>query len=556
MAQDKKTTTKKTTKTSQNEDQPESGLFDIAVANKLYDPENIRACRDYVKKFFYPLHERGHIFVKNGRFVFIETADVKGTYFNRLPKDISAWYFTKHDKLYSLISDVNKPRIDGNNLNMCAGFKWKNPKPYASFPEETKAKVEKILSYIKEIIASNVQKAYIYILKWNSNVCKGKKNDACIYLKGPEGIGKSAFIEFFMEFVFGLTACVKPGTECLTSNYNKILCGKPVVLFEEMPVFSATQWDAAWCKLKDMITGRTLAFRDVYEKTFEADNINNYIINTNLAIVKGRRIYEADVCTKRWEDHAYFSALKAECFNDETGEAMFSYLFEYDTTGFNAQADMPDTRSKLRTIADRLEPPHIFIKEVYVLKHRGIHCKPAVLHSTYRTFCEEKGYEVLSTHKLYAKLLEVQIDYRKIGGVNVFKYSKEDLLQIANKRKWIHELDEFVQDEQKPIEKDGNLFVDEKKAGSDALGENENEIDPLDQNIDPVEPKKVSKKEAEKAIEKEAVKEAARKKKVEPDEDVIEIIKPKIRKIKRAEYDERIVEEVEASDDRGFSDYL
>ena len=46
-------------------------------------------------------------------------------------------------------------------------------------------------SYILEVLANNNQKVYDYIIKWYACVAQGKKNETCLYLKGPEGIGKS-----------------------------------------------------------------------------------------------------------------------------------------------------------------------------------------------------------------------------------------------------------------------------------------------------------------------------------------------------------------------------
>ena len=255
-------------------------IFEIAEAKRLLTAcallpkiivneemvKDIALCTTYLKKFFYPLDNGGHLFLKKGIYVFMDQADVKKVYFNRLGKEINIWYFTQYDVIFELINDVNKPAIEGNCINMCSGFKWKITKKYAEFPIEIRKKVDVFISYMKEVLCSDSQASLEYILKWYSVMCKGKKNDSLLYFKGVEGTGKSTNIDFIYKHVLGQGICVKPGSECLTSNFNKILAGKLFVVFEELPTFSTNMWDGVSSKLKEMITGDRAVYRDLYEK--------------------------------------------------------------------------------------------------------------------------------------------------------------------------------------------------------------------------------------------------------------------------------------------------
>lgn len=453
--------------------------FSLPEANRLYETspqviaegkivKDITPVANYIKQFMFPLTSGGHVVLEDGKYVYMEQADIKKVFFNRMNKEINVWYFNKYDQLYRLINDVHKPALVDNKINMCSGFKWKVTKKYSEFPAATRKKVDVFLGYMKEVLCDNNMDSLKYLLKYYSHMCKGKKNDSTLYFKGPEGTGKSTNIEFLTKYVLGLGICVKPTIECLTTAYNKVLCGKVLVVFEEMPTFSTNQWEGISGKLKEMITGDRAMYRDLYEKSFEADNINNYIINTNVDAIKhsqGRRYFIADVSTKRMKDFAYFANIKDTCFNDEVGEAFFHYLLEVDTSKYNAQMDMPETQNKLAAIADRLEVVYQFLKFDYILAGKGIDCRVTELYALYQSFCKERDSNPLSNHKFYAKLREIQIEYKKIGGIHMYRVSAEQLKAIADKNKWIHEIDEF---EKPQVKQTPYLFAnDPLEAGID-----------------------------------------------------------------------------------------
>ena len=48
-------------------------------------------------------------------------------------------------------------------------------------------------------------------------------------------------------------------------------------MFEELESFNADQWAKVGSKLKDWITSKRIMIRDLYIKSYESDNTNNYI---------------------------------------------------------------------------------------------------------------------------------------------------------------------------------------------------------------------------------------------------------------------------------------
>jgi hypothetical protein len=179
-------------------------------------------------------------------------------------------------------------------------------------------------------------------------------------------------------------------------------------------------------------------------------NLNNIIINSNVDAIKddgGRRIFILDLNTKRKGDLSYWKSLYDDCFNNQVGEAFYNYLYdEIDLTNYHDQ-DFPETQSKKDAIVKRLCPVHLFIKEEYVLKKQSLKTSLKLLYDEYVSFCTRYDKKPCSKIDMNKTLDEISISSKKSGNENnKFVYSYEYLLNIANKNKWIHSTDEFIDD--------------------------------------------------------------------------------------------------------------
>lgn len=405
-------------------------------------------CKSYMGKYFFLTNVGNYYFWEAGSqdFFVHSKESIKEVYLNRLPSEVSFWFFKENTAIFSVVNEVNKPRLFDNKINMFYGFKYPSMKKYGEYSEETQDKVNLYLSYIKEVLCSYNEDSYQYIVKWLANMCQGNKNDSCLYLKGPEGIGKSTLSDFMMSWVLGDNITVKSRAEPLRTPYNKILCGKLLVVFEELPNFGEREWEGISSTLKDYITGFDTLYADKYEKQFKARNINNYIINSNVDAIKhsdGRRYVILDLSTKRKGDHKYFGNIKSQCYNAEVGEAFLSYMLEIDVKGFNGQKDMPVTQNKRNAIAERLHMEYKFIKEQYVFTKTSIKCTARKLYDEYVEYCKLSDYKPLTYIKFTTKLSEVNIEFKKSHGIYKYSMSYDELKQLADKNQWIHDLDEF-----------------------------------------------------------------------------------------------------------------
>jgi hypothetical protein len=125
--------------------------FNLQYANNL----SINECKEYITKYFYPLATSQHVFISyndkgEASYEIKEDMTIKKVYFNRLPKDVSDYYFKKYDKIKTLTCELNKPMLFDDYINTCPPMKHE-VKPYDEFSDEVKAKVETMLDYVKTV---------------------------------------------------------------------------------------------------------------------------------------------------------------------------------------------------------------------------------------------------------------------------------------------------------------------------------------------------------------------------------------------------------------------
>ena len=453
---------------------------------------------EYVKKYFFPIETGNHFYWNGQSFENRSKDSVKDTFFNRMHKSISEWYFTKYYQIFNVVCDINKPVIDGSTLNLISGFPHK-PKAMTEYSSETKQRMQLLLDYILEVLANCNQSEYTYLLKWVACVCKGKKNTSLLYLKGVEGIGKSTLAVFLREYVLNEKIAIKVSdTSCLLTSFNQCLAGKILVVFEELPTMSTGQWCMAGSKLKDMVTDKTTQYSDKFEKQYTSNNQSNYIIITNEEAFReseGRRVYICNISTKRLADHKYFDELYGKCFNLEVGECFFSYMQTIDISNFDAQRDMPFTEKKSDAISKRLHNVYEFLKMEYIKNKKGI--KALKLSDLYDKYTECHFDSKLKKIEFKNKLTEINIEVKKSDGYLKVYATYDYLLQIALKQHWIHDVDEIEYDQNISVDKPNKKVVtslpnieieelrDENKKLKQKLARLEQKLNELDPEVMP-----------------------------------------------------------------------
>ena len=422
------------------------------------EKKNLESQKEYIKQYFVPLKNGDHAVFIDGDFTIMTQGDVSKTYFNRMSSELNNWYFKKFNELRSVVYEVGQDRFYGDKLNLCPSTLHKY-KPYDEFNEDIKAHVETMMNYILEILSNNNKEFQTYIISWISNLLKGNKNDSCLYFRGEQGNGKSTLFTFLRKYIIGEKLFLETGSEPIKSKFNKCLGGKLLVLFEELETFSVNEWVAISSKLKRYITSDTIELEAKGKDSYTTNNMNNYVIISNNDAIKdddGRRYFISDISNKRTGDAKYWDNIYNNCFNLEVGHAFYCRMLEINTDKFRPQADMPLTQSKLDSMAKRLDTVEQFLKSEYVLKQKGICCTVQLLYDEFKAICYEKGLtKPLSKIDFNSKMEKLGIKYFKSDSVNKYKAKAEDLKAIADKRHWIHDIDD--------IKKDNDGFIDDEE---------------------------------------------------------------------------------------------
>ena len=448
---------------------------------KQLSPKNktLKTCMHYITQYFIPLKDGNIAMFEDGKYVTKDDYTVRKVYFNRMPDyetgvgedgekstfNFSRWFFNKFTGIRSITYELNKDVFYDDKMNLCPRMKHQYIK-YEDFSKKVQKKVQIMLNYIKEVLASGQEDANTYLLQWLSHMIKGNKNDSILYLKSKQGFGKSTLLEFIRQYVVGEDLALETGSGPILSNFNAILGGKLFVYFEELETFSIAQWMSVSSRLKRYATSGTITLEDKNVKAYTAKNIMNIIIASNNDAVMdddGRRYFILDIATHRQvipncdsprnEENIKFWTDVRSCFNDEVGHAFYCYLMEVDTTNYRPQ-NFPSTQSKLDSYAKRMDTHENFLKYNYVLNRAELKTTLGELYEEYVTYCRGNGIsKPYSKIDLGKKLREIGIEPYKSNDKLKVKVSTKDLAQIAKRHNWVHEVDEYYDKKSKENKK-------------------------------------------------------------------------------------------------------
>jgi phage/plasmid-associated DNA primase len=348
-----------------------------------------------------------------------------------------------------LACDLNKPKLFDDYVNMSGEFKHKKDKRYDDCSENAKHGVKLLLNHIHEVISSSKKDQSEYLTQWLAYAAKGGKNKTIPYLRSKEqGTGKSTITDCIIAHVLGRALCISTGSKCLKTNFNSILCGKLLVVFEELETTSVSEWSSISSKLKRMATADTDEYESKGINAWIAENFNNYMILSNNDAIRddnGRRYTIFDISLHRMGDVKYFDELYKYCFNDECGEAFFLYLLQkVDLTKYDHTKALM-TSNKVDSIVKRLPSVNRFVKDTYVLTKTNMYGTVQEVYNKYVDYCDKE--KPLCKIEFNKSLTDLNIVRFGSGATNKYDQKFLQLYAVAMKHGWIHETDDFVHPE-------------------------------------------------------------------------------------------------------------
>jgi hypothetical protein len=270
------------------------------------------------------------------------------------PKEIDVghlWFKSNRKRIYKQLVFTPHAQPKDDIYNLWEGFKIT--------PKE--GDVQPFLDYVKEIICSENEEHYTYLIALLAQMFQkpGDKPGIAVVLRGEEGVGKSFFVERLCDLIAPYYF-KSSNPKHIFGDHNSQLRNKIILHIEEAE-WSGTKGHER--QLRDIITGQEMS---IHEKWVAIGRNNaNYIHvfitgNPDRLVSVGtgaRRIFAMYVSNKRIRDNEYFGNLDKE-FKGGMDAALLHYFLHYDYNGVNLRK-APDTEElvhhKKRSLSGVLE---------------------------------------------------------------------------------------------------------------------------------------------------------------------------------------------------------
>ena len=177
-------------------------------------------------------------------------------------------------------------------------------------------------------------------------------------------------------------------------------------------------------------------------------------------------MFVLDVQTHHKGNREYWSNIYNNCFNNDVGNALYSYFYEIDTNNYQPQ-DYPLTDNKLNSISKRLDFVYQYLKEEHILTNKDLKSKLSDLYDEFTFWCAKNQKKSCQKTDFVSKLKEIQIFHKKSNGYLVYNVKLDVLKEIAAQQHWMTELDEYTEgsedsnDEKEEVLSQKAMTVDE-----------------------------------------------------------------------------------------------
>jgi hypothetical protein len=190
----------------------------------------------------------------------------------------------------------------------------------------------KYLEHIKNIISSNDNIIYEYILDWMADSVQNlrERPGVAIIMKGKQGVGKGVFASNFGS-LFSEHFLHIGRANALVGNFNSEIMGKSMVFADEAFWGGDKQISGI---LKSMISENTVRIEFKGKEPFYVKNYIRIIAASNNdkvvpAEMSERRFFVIDVSDEKMQKHKYFKDINKEMANGGK-EALLKFLLERD----------------------------------------------------------------------------------------------------------------------------------------------------------------------------------------------------------------------------------
>jgi hypothetical protein len=188
------------------------------------------------------------------------------------------------------------PLYEKDGINIAQGYK-------AVVTDKKHKDLDKLLNFVKMGYVSGNEEHYDMLMRNLKGIMTNvfdPRTQKCFFNKGPQGVGKTQFIEWLINCVFGRNHACTMGIHGMFNKFNGSRAEKVLILIDEPNIATmgknAPSRANARAEFKKLITEFFIEVERKGKEIFTGQNLNNYIINSN--IWKNPLVDPADI--RRW----------------------------------------------------------------------------------------------------------------------------------------------------------------------------------------------------------------------------------------------------------------
>jgi hypothetical protein len=231
----------------------------------------------------------------------------------------------------------DEPLCDADTFNSFVGFKYQHIKD----KNYDQALVEPILTHIHRICNEDNDE-YEYVVNWLRTFAQYPRRPAkgfipMLLLIGPEGIGKSIFLDFIMDDVFKHGSIQVNGFEDVVTEFNSVLYEKNLVLLKELKSSNSNDRIDISTKMNSMktnITDTDVLIHFKHKTKFAVSNCLYFLAGSNnldcIQLTPNDRRYTIIESDAKVQPLEYYRNLGKHMARSDVQESFYKWLFAED----------------------------------------------------------------------------------------------------------------------------------------------------------------------------------------------------------------------------------
>ena len=310
-------------------------------------------------------------------------------------------------------------------------------------------KGEKLISFMKEVIVSNIEEEWECLKYVLACMAQRKQSQVVTFLTGLGGIGKTFFCDI-LRAIFG-KAFANTAEATLTgeNQFNMQLVGAVCACLEETT--GRENYQKLMAKIKELATSKDLYARKMYVEGFEVANLLNIFVLSNhfRDIDAGERRIFIPTLNNIYQNNTEHFAYLSSIMTKGALQYVFNYFYKQDTSKY---VKVPDNQSKKDAKLTNMSYPLKFILEDFVVKDtkdkRELKMREA--YNKFETWAVRNGLKVVTKFDLFSKTIRDYIPFATRDGkpllkdkTNVYDFSTKTIIDRLSTRSKLLSLEDI-----------------------------------------------------------------------------------------------------------------